>query len=464
MVVASIISWPGATFGQSARTMQALRDYDRAVEMVDLQQFDAAHKLLQQTLTTIPEPAPSLRRSGLFFGPYYPFFYLGRALMGLGRGPEAADAFRQSLAKNELRDAPSLSAERARLLNQIELQSRLGVQSDLIAPALMLEGLEASLFTEAEVLEINGQPARVAEVLQDGKSIRFLGDVKQGANRLRTKVGEVLFWVELNRMRLFTNPYKNSYAVLAAVGNYASASGFERVDGMVERARDLAGVLQRVGFPRSQIIELYDADATSGRIDSVLKEFWPGGKYEGADHVFLYFGGHGTVSPSSENALLVTHDFDRRRPSATGLPIRSLLQVHAQEIGAKHLLFAFDSCHSGLAGPTTLSETLNEDALREFQKLSVIDGDTKSKVRQVLVAGTGNEKALYQNGGIFTQALIDGLKGGSDWNRDGLVQFPELALFVRNSVISKARQTGYEQKPSFYTISGDGQFLFILQR
>ena len=96
--------------------------------------------------------------------------------------------------------------------------------------------------------------------------------------------------------------------------------------------------------------------------------------------------------------------------------------------------------------------------------INIVCGIVTATGGQVLVAGTGNEKALYQNGGIFTQALIDGLKGGSDWNRDGLVQFPELALFVRNSVISKARQTGFEQKPSFYTISGDGQFLFILQR
>ena len=48
--------------------------------------------------------------------------------------------------------------------------------------------------------------------------------------------------------------------------------------------------------------------------------------------------------------FLVSYDFDARRPTATGVVLQNLTQVHAREIVANHVLFAIDACHAGSAG------------------------------------------------------------------------------------------------------------------
>ena len=42
------------------------------------------------------------------------------------------------------------------------------------------------------------------------------------------------------------------------------------------------------------------------------------------------------------------------------------------------------------------------------------------------------------NGGVFTQARIAGLAGNADFNGDGIIEFAELAIYVRQQVGDKA--------------------------
>ena len=128
------------------------------------------------------------------------------------------------------------------------------------------------------------------------------------------------------------------------------------------------------------------------------------------------------------------------------------------------MLFTLDSCAAGLSipGSTTLGG-LEEKTLKKFRSLAIIRGDTENQGRNLLVAGTGEQKALWVNGGIFTKALIDGLKGEGDLNGDQIIQFDELSLYVSNEVTAKAAETGMRQNPIKYhpDLFGDGKMLFL---
>jgi hypothetical protein len=82
----------------------------------------------------------------------------------------------------------------------------------------------------------------------------------------------------------------------------------------------------------------------------------------------------------------------------------------------------------------------------------------------MLVAGTGEQAALAKTGGIFTHALIEGLKAEADLNKDGVIQFAELSLFVEKQVVARASEVGVRQDPRAFAANnfGDGRVLFML--
>ena len=55
----------------------------------------------------------------------------------------------------------------------------------------------------------------------------------------------------------------------------------------------------------------------------------------------------------------------------------------------------------------------------DLARLSIIQAYTTPKARNILVAGTEKEEALWDNGGIFTQALVRGREAGGDARKWG---------------------------------------------
>src|SRR5262249_2376247 len=97
------------------------------------------------------------------------------------------------------------------------------------------------------------------------------------------------------------------------------------------------------------------------------------------------------------------------------------------------------------------------------QQLSIIRNDTIEKARNVLVAGVEDHPAVWDNGGIFTQALIAGLNGKGDLNNDRLIQFNELSTYVSNEVARRAAEKGWRQEVQPYVLDslGTGRMIFL---
>jgi uncharacterized caspase-like protein len=231
---------------------------------------------------------------------------------------------------------------------------------------------------------------------------------------------------------------------------------------MVDGARKLIDKLTQLGFPRENIITLFDKEATSTQIDNVLKDFWEGAQHQDADRLLFYFAGHGDrLAGTSERprGILITSDYRKSQPTRTSFLLDDLVNRHFEYIKAKHVLVLLDACSSGLALARFQTKSDDEESLSRFYKLSTLRAETSIRSRNILVAGTTDEPALWDQGGVFTKALLRALDGAGDWNQDGLIQFGELALQVRREVSAQAGRRGVKQRPDDFSIGGS--FVFI---
>lgn len=346
-------------------------------------------------------------------------------------------------------------------------------------------------FLGTEEMQINGVNVTPRRTDPEENSVTIVGDfegllhpglneivatLKEGKERTRAYLQEqkrrFLFWQENKKLKVFENPYKESHAIIVAIDDYdragkmgARPTGYRQLDFMVDHAIQLTYALQQLGFPPDNITTLYNSQATSKAIDDALRLFWKGGEHESADRVFFYFGGHGASIGTT--GYLVTYDHDRSKPTLTGFLMKDLTGRHSENIAARHVLFALDSCEAGLAVYQALEDDIVRlDQLREFRFLSLIRNDMASPARNILLAGTGDQNALWTNGGVFTKALVRALSGEADHNEDGLLQFKEIAMVVKNEVAYEAARSGVVQNVGDYKLShyGSGEIMFLLNR
>jgi uncharacterized caspase-like protein len=334
--------------------------------------------------------------------------------------------------------------------------------------------VEPTLLAElgSSPLEINGKRfedvAKIESETNSGSDSIF----RRGLNTISAAGRKLSVWYESGDLSKFEEPYRNSYAIVVAIDRYSASDtagiNHQNLGFMVKNAAELVSELKRFGFPADHILFLSDEAATSKKINDTLQEFWKGGKFDTADRLLFYFGGHGEKLPNDnlvdptrqEKGVLVTFDFDSKSPALTGLLLDDIINRHSRYIVARHVLFLIDACSAGLLLPRYQKGEENAEERAHLRKLAMLRQDIKKPVREFLLAGTGEEKALWMNGGIFTQAVIEGLKGKADWAGDGLIEFDELSLQVRNAVRSKADETGVDQVPAEFHV-GDGRFVFV---
>src|SRR5207249_2922492 len=83
--------------------------------------------------------------------------------------------------------------------------------------------------------------------------------------------------------------YYKSWAVVIGVENYLVAP---KLPGVVEDAKVIAQALRKLGF---EVLELYDKDASSRRLQQTLMDFLPR-KVGRQDRLVIYFSGHAGIT------------------------------------------------------------------------------------------------------------------------------------------------------------------------
>ena len=219
---------------------------------------------------------------------------------------------------------------------------------------------------------------------------------------------------------------------------------------------DANAVSQRLSELNFQVTTLLDHKATLKNIRHELGTKLALSKPQ--DQVVIYFAGHGVTEKLHGNKVagyILPVDVNVKDLYSTAISMKELRALTAR-IPARHILFAFDSCYSGLGLSRSAGYSGNKQNLQNY--LETISG---KRAVYMVTAGKASEVAReYQGHGLFTLHFLDAIAGAADASpKDGIVQASELGRYVAQKV---ALETENEQNPQYGLIEGDGDFLFPL--
>jgi WD40 repeat protein len=234
-------------------------------------------------------------------------------------------------------------------------------------------------------------------------------------------------------------------AVLVGVSDYADPTlrlGFAAKD-----ARDLAAALaaQRdLGLYREVNLRvLTDRDATRGGVLDALD--WLRRQTTSNDVALVFLAGHGM--PDEGRTFFLPADGDPERLFSTAVAQTDLQGILSRVPG--RVVALVDICHAGSAvlaqnqrGIRTAPDmTAFVNQLREPGSGLIVFAGATSRQPAVELPALGN--------GAFTAALLEGLGGAADLNRDGAVRTDELNVFVADRVraLTNGRQHPVMQRP-----------------
>jgi WD40 repeat protein len=236
------------------------------------------------------------------------------------------------------------------------------------------------------------------------------------------------------------------YALLVGVADYEEES--LRLRYAADDAQLLEQVLRdkatRAFAGGAEVRRLVDRQATKEGFYDGLQ--WLRDSIKPQDVGIVFFSGHGHRDDDGIFYMLPA-EVKRRSIAATGLD-GALFKRKLAGIKGK-LVVMLDACHSGAA---------EKDAGGERPLRPITDDFVRDMAREdsgvvMMCSSTGREVSIEDPGlghGFFTQALVDGLSGQADLNKDGLVYLTELDdyLFERVKALSHDRQHAVTAKPA----------------
>ncbi len=219
--------------------------------------------------------------------------------------------------------------------------------------------------------------------------------------------------------------YYKSWAIVIGVENYLLAP---KIPGAIEDAKAVAQAFRHLGF--DEVVELYDTDASSRRLQQTLSDFLPRkvGRY---DRLVLYFVGHAGVTQDlagGELGYLVP--WDAQMGNVSKSVTFEQLKEFSRRSASKHTLFFLNAAVRGwevsAAQPLSLEGRLAPE------------DDTERRAVQVLTAGDKGESLSQENGrSLFVQVLLNGLSGMADRNKNGWLMASEVGDYVRQQVLER---------------------------
>jgi hypothetical protein len=203
-----------------------------------------------------------------------------------------------------------------------------------------------------------------------------------------------------------------------------------------------------VGIPTEQITLLLNDQATLTNLKRTLGTELKRKAAE-KDTVIIYYAGHGApeadASASDDDGLekyIVPYDADPRDLYTTGLPMREVETIF-NRLAPERVIFISDSCYSGATAGRTFATASRRAVVSE----TFLNRLSKGKGRIVLSASKASEVSEEREDlghGVFTYYLLEGLRGGADSDRDGVITVDEAYSYVSKKV---PEVTGQNQHP-----------------
>jgi uncharacterized caspase-like protein/tetratricopeptide (TPR) repeat protein len=234
------------------------------------------------------------------------------------------------------------------------------------------------------------------------------------------------------------------WALIVGISSYKNAPAHAQLKFAHRDAEDFARFLRSEsggGIPFTQMRLLTDGRATLSAIRGALHMWLP--QVAGVnDVVYLFFAGHGVVAEQNEG-YFVAHDSDPQNLHSTGLSFKEVNETLSGRLKSKLVIFLADACHAGSIGWSS------EPSLpsRAQEALESIGAPDRSFLK--LLASRPSERSYederWEGGhGVFTFALLRGLRGEAEQDTDGQVRVSELIEYVSRVV---PKETESQQNP-----------------
>ena len=240
--------------------------------------------------------------------------------------------------------------------------------------------------------------------------------------------------------------YYKSWAVVIGVENYLVAP---KIPGVIEDAKAVAQALRKLGF--EEVVELYDKEASSRRLQQTLMDFLPR-KVGRQDRLVIYFSGHAGITQSvSGKDMGYLVPWDAQIGNVSKSVTFEQLKEFSHRSASKHTLFLFDTAVRGW-------EVSAAQAL-SLEGRSAPEDDTEKRAVQVLTAADkGESLSRQQDRSLFVQSLVKGLSGEADQDKNGWLMASEVGRYVNQHIVD---QTKGSQHPIFAQLEGDGDTIMI---
>lgn len=251
------------------------------------------------------------------------------------------------------------------------------------------------------------------------------------------------------------------FALIVGVSRYRDegVSDLQFADSDARELRDFLRRPESGGFKPDDILCLENEQATvdgvTTALDRILSQAGPN------DLILLFIAGHGGPDPyAPQNLYYILHDTKIADLPRTALQMTTL-QEKLNLARARRALIFIDTCHSaGLSGVQPTGARGFENNLINLYSAKLFKEEGRAALTSSDVNELSYENKRWGGGhGVFTYALLEGLRGQADANADSFITAGELFAYVRDRV---RLETGFKQNPrSLYDFSSDFTLSFV---
>ncbi len=193
-------------------------------------------------------------------------------------------------------------------------------------------------------------------------------------------------------------------------------------------------------FRKVEIRQYLNEDATLFNIKSGIN--WLERQATQKDMILVFFSAHGALD-NKGNLYILPTDYQAHNLFATALNIRDLTEG-MNATPCKKLIF-LDACHSGQSG----FDLLEFASIKAVNVNDVVTELVDTEPGVTVMTSSSGKEFSYENPlwghGAFTKAILEGLDGEADFNKDEVVSLLELNLYVTERVkdLTDGRQHPY---------------------
>ena len=255
-----------------------------------------------------------------------------------------------------------------------------------------------------------------------------------------------------------------SFAAIVGIDDYdndgvpVDLGGMRSLHCAVSDANLMKETLVEKGFVI--VSELLNSQATAQNVKEMIdtvKEMLKGKKRA---RFVLFLASHGYFDEENEETWMMCYGGNTNKLASTCVDLNEIKKM-SKRLDTTHQLYVLDCCHAGgLFAGTRGAPTKYETQLM------------KSPAVYGMTAVTEDQEAMEAHGhGLFTRAIVDGLKGNAPEFQRGEDHLTAGQLFeyASRSVFQAAQERSHVQTPKFEPLqqmhkkkSCDGQFLFFV--